>query len=46
MVYIHSGMLSAVQRERNFVIRSNMDGLGGHDANEISQTEKDKRFVY
>ena len=44
--HTHNGILFNDKKERNFAICSNMDGLGGHYANnnksEKCQTEKDK----
>lgn len=39
-MYIQWNNIQSFEKEQNFAISSNMDGLGGHYAKEISQTEK------
>ena len=43
--YRHTGLLVSHWKEQNFAICSNMDGLGGYYAKEISQTEKNKYCI-
>ena len=45
VMYIQRNNIQSFEKEQNFAISSNMDGLGGYYAKEISQTEKNKYCI-
>ena len=46
MVYIYNGMLLGNEKEWNHAICSNVDGTGGYQLSEISQSEKDTIHMF